>query len=88
MTTRRVRITAHNGAHARPVAELARLALDYGRPVSVRTETGAVADLGSVLAVMDLGLGEGETVVLETADAPGADALLASMAEVLAPHPF
>jgi phosphocarrier protein HPr len=88
MTTRRVTISAHNGAHARPVAELARLALGYGRPVTVRTVAGAEADLSSVLAVMDLGLAQGEVVVLETADAPGASAVLDSMAEVLSPRPW
>jgi phosphocarrier protein HPr len=86
MATRRVTISAHNGVHARPVAELARLALASGRPVTVRTATGAEADLASVLAVMDLALAEGDVVELETADAPSSAALLDSLVDVLDPR--
>ncbi|MGW8481569.1 HPr family phosphocarrier protein [Microbacterium sp. NPDC055903] len=85
MPSRRVRISAHNGAHARPVAELARLAIAHGAPVTLATSAGAVVDLSSILAVMDLGLGEGEEVVLATADAVGADRVLDTMVGVLAP---
>ena len=56
MATRRVTITALNGGHARPVAELVRLAMDHDDPVVVRKDTGAEADLRSVLAVMMLDL--------------------------------
>ncbi|MBO9626760.1 MAG: HPr family phosphocarrier protein [Microbacterium sp.] len=86
MATRRVTISAHNGVHARPVAELARLALTSERPVTVRTATGAEADLASVLAVMDLALAEGDVVELETADGPSSDALLDSLVDVLDPR--
>jgi phosphotransferase system HPr (HPr) family protein len=86
MQTRRITISAHNGIHARPVAELARLAMSSSHPVIVRTAAGAEADLSSVLAVMDLALGEGDVVELETADAPASAALLDSMAAVLDPR--
>jgi phosphotransferase system HPr (HPr) family protein len=86
MPTRRVTISAHNGIHARPVAELARLALAYGRPVVVRTAGGAEADVTSVLAVMDLALAEGDVVELTTAEGPASDAVLDAMADVLAPR--
>lgn len=85
MATRRVTISAHNGIHARPVAELARLAMAYDRPVTVRTAAGASADLASVLAVMDLALAEGDVVVLETPDAPASESLLDALSEVLSP---
>lgn len=85
MPTRRVRISAHNGAHARPVAELVRLAIAHTAPVTLATSTGTVVDLSSILAVMDLALSEGEEVVLTTPDAEDADRLLDTMAGVLAP---
>lgn len=85
MPRRRVTISALGGAHARPVAELARLALAHAAPVTLATADGAVVDVSSVLAVMDLGLGEGDEVVLETAESADAEAVLESMAGVLAP---
>lgn len=86
MATRRVTISALNGGHARPVAELVRLVMAYDKPVTVRTEAGAEADLGSVLAVMMLDLAEGDVVTLETADAPASAALLDALAAVLDPQ--
>jgi phosphotransferase system HPr (HPr) family protein len=86
MASRRVTISALGGGHARPVAELVRLVMAYGRPVTVRTATGAEADLGSVLAVMTLGLEEGDVVTLETADAPASAPLLDALAAVLDPQ--
>lgn len=82
---RRVRITTGHGAHARPVAELARLALGHSRPIILTTERGERVDLTSILAVMDLGLDEGETVLLETAPSATAGAVLDAMVDVLAP---
>ncbi|GAB3600699.1 HPr family phosphocarrier protein [Microbacterium tumbae] len=86
MPSRRVRISALGGAHARPVAELARLALAHTAPVTLATSTGAVVDLSSILAVMDLALTEGEEVVLTTPDGDDADRVLDTMVGVLAPH--
>ncbi|MBO0981071.1 HPr family phosphocarrier protein [Microbacterium sp. SD291] len=85
MPSRRVRITAHNGAHARPVAELARLAIAHADPITLTTSGGVVVDLSSILAVMDLALTEGDEVVLETRTSAGAETLLDTMAAVLAP---
>lgn len=85
MPIRHVTITAHHGAHARPVAELARLAQAHGRSVTLQTTGGTVVDLSSVLAVMDLGLASGDEVVLRTDAADGADQLLSDMAAVLDP---
>lgn len=85
MPTRRVTISAHNGAHARPVAELARLAIAHSAPVTLATVDGAVVDLSSILAVMDLGLAEGDEVLLATKDAENADGILDAMADILAP---
>ena len=84
MPTRHVIISAHNGVHARPVAELVRLAQGHEGPIMLRTTSGAEVDLSSVLAVMDLALARGDEVVLSTAESPTADAALDAIARVLA----
>ena len=82
MTTRSVVILAEGGAHARPVAELVRLAMAHQGQVGLTTAEGRQVDLGSVLAVMDLALVPGDEVVL-SADGPGAESLLEALARVL-----
>jgi len=86
MLERQVRITVPGGAHARPVAELVRLALEHAHPITLRTLDGSAVDLSSVLAVMDLGLDEGDEVTLQTVRATGADSVLDALAAVLAPN--
>lgn len=85
MPTRRVTITVADGLHARPVAELARIALAHTAPVTIEAASGAVVNTSSVLAVMDLGLSTGDEVILTTAEHPAADALLEALAAVLDP---
>lgn len=85
MAIRRVRISTRHGAHARPVAELARLALDHSAPVHLTTADGTSVDVSSVLAVMELGLSEGDEIDLETISSPHAELLLETMARVLDP---
>lgn len=82
---RRVRVAVHNGVHARPVAELVRLAEAHGAVVMLSTSAGDTVDLSSVLAVMDLGIASGEEVTFEVADSPEAAALLDKLSAVLAP---
>ena len=86
MPIRRLIVSAHNGAHARPVAELVRLAQSHGETVTLRTADGSTVDLSSVLAVMDLGIASGDAVVLETAPSATSEAVLDQLAEVLAPR--
>lgn len=83
MIRRRVTIRTPHGGHARPVAELVRLAGRHTTPVTLTTGDGRVADLASVLAVMELALEQGDEVTLAVADAPGAEDLLTEMVEVL-----
>lgn len=83
MPSRTVTITAHHGAHARPVAELVRLAQAHSVPVLLRTANGVQVDLSSVLAVMDSALVSGDEVVLETSR--DADGILDQLAAVLDP---
>lgn len=86
MPVRRLIVSAHNGVHARPVAELVRLAQSHSAPVTLRTADGTTVDLTSVLAVMDLGIASGDAVVIETAPSATAEAVLDQLAEVLAPR--
>lgn len=86
MASRRVVIGAPHGAHARPVAELARLALAHTAPVTLTTAAGSSVELSSVLAVMDLALSEGDEIVLATTGAD-ADDVLGRMAAVLSGQP-
>lgn len=85
MPRRHVIISSHNGAHARPVAELARLAMAHGDPVTLTTSGGTTVDLSSVLAVMDLALDAGDEVVLQTGASAEAERVLDALAAVLAP---
>lgn len=84
MPTRHVIISAHNGVHARPVAELVRLAQAHRDSITLRTATGTQVDLSSVLAVMDLALRQGDEVELSTAESAGAASVLDALTEVLA----
>lgn len=85
MPTRHVVISAHNGLHARPVAELARLVLAHPDPVTLTTAAGATVDAGSVLAVMDLALSAGDEVRLETPESSAAEQILDELSTVLDP---
>ena len=80
---RQVTVAVHNGIHARPVAELVRLAEAHGMAVSLSTRRGDTVDLSSVLAVMDLAIASGDEVTFEVADSPGAEPLLDALEEVL-----
>ena len=84
MAQRRVVITAAAGLHARPAAELARLARAREGGVRIRA-AGAVVDAASVLSLMDLALQRGQEVYLE-ADGPGAEAALDEAASLLDPR--
>lgn len=84
MASRTVVIRAAGGAHARPVAELVRLALAHEGAVELTTSEGRTVDLRSVLAVMDLALVTGDEIVL-TAHGPDAEGLLDALARVLQP---
>ncbi|BDZ37735.1 hypothetical protein GCM10025863_03490 [Microbacterium suwonense] len=85
MLRRRVTVGVDDGAHARPVAELARLAQAHDSPVLLSTRSGESAEVTSVLAVMDLAIGVGDEVVFEVADSPRAGALLDALEAVLRP---
>lgn len=85
MPTRRVIISVADGLHARPVAELARITHAYALPTTIQSASGAVVDLSSVLAVMELDFAAGDEVILATVEHPSAYALLEDLTAVLDP---
>lgn len=80
---RNIVVTARNGLHARPAAQLAQLAREATGAIRIGVE-GRMVDAASVLAVMDLGLTPGARVVVE-AEGEGAQATLDAVAAILAP---
>ena len=83
MAWRSVVVTAPEGLHARPAALFVRLAAQQPTAVTVRRPAGAPVPATSILAVLALGLGAGDEVVLE-ADGPQGEAAVAALAEQLA----
>jgi len=84
MVQRSMTIGLAQGLHARPAAELARLAQAVDGGLRIRVRDRAV-DAASVLAVMDLALGAGDRVVLE-ADGSGAETALDEAEALLSPR--
>lgn len=67
MPERTVRVAATAGLHARPAALFTRAARDSGHAITVSAR-GKTADAASILAVISLGVGEGDEVVLASDD--------------------
>lgn len=84
MASRRVVVRALGGAHARPVAELVRIAQAHPHPVTLDAGNGRAVPLDGVLAVMDLGLQPGTAVTVST-EGDGAEGVLDAVAAVLDP---
>ncbi|AEF41893.1 HPr family phosphocarrier protein [Hoyosella subflava] len=83
MITRTAVIGSSVGLHARPAAQFTRAAADTGRPVTIAVEGGEPVDATSLLAVMTLGAGHQQAVILSTDDCSGAAEALDSLAALL-----
>lgn len=81
---RRITITHPDGLHARPAADLVRLAQSHPGGIRIAASDGTPADAASVLAVMTLALEPGSVVDLD-ADGPDADDVLETAAAILDP---
>ncbi|GAA1073528.1 HPr family phosphocarrier protein [Nocardiopsis composta] len=77
-----VTIASAVGLHARPAGLFVKAAAATGVPVTIAKQGGAPVDARSLLGVMALGAGHGDTVTL-TAEGEGADAALAELADLL-----
>lgn len=82
MAQRSALIASSVGLHARPAAVFVKAVADAGVPVTIAKAGGDPVDAASILAVMTLGAGHGDEVVLAS-DAPGADDVLERLAAVL-----
>jgi phosphotransferase system HPr (HPr) family protein len=83
MPTKNVVIRFAEGLHARPAAALAAVVARSGAPVTIgRLGQAGGVDAASMLSVMGLGLGHGETVTL-TSSGPDTEQLLDELADLL-----
>lgn len=82
MPSRTAVVASKVGLHARPAALFVRTAAAQPVPVTIRRPDGDPVAANSILAVMTLGVGSGESVVLE-ADGDGAQAALDTLGELL-----
>ncbi|MDT0310113.1 HPr family phosphocarrier protein [Streptomyces sp. DSM 44917] len=83
MPQRTVVIGSRSGLHARPAALLVQAATRQPVRVTIAREGGAPVDAGSLLSVLALGAGAGESVVL-AAEGEGAEAAVAELAALVA----
>ena len=82
MAERTVTVASSVGLHARPASLFAQAAAKVGIPVTLTSAGGKSVNAASILGVLSLGIGHGETVTL-SADGEGADEALDTLAEVL-----
>jgi phosphocarrier protein HPr len=79
----RVTVGSRIGLHARPAAIFAKAVAGTALPVRIGRTAADGVDAASVLAMMALGVGAGEEVVL-SAEGEGAEAALTELAALLA----
>jgi phosphocarrier protein len=82
MSTRTVTVASSVGLHARPASLFAQAAAKVGVPVTLTSESGKSVNAASILGVLSLGIGHGETVTI-SAEGDGADEALDTLADVL-----
>jgi len=78
----RVIVSVADGLHARSAAVFVKMAGDQPARVSIQKDGGAFADCTSILAVMNLGINEGDEVVL-AAQGDGAEESISALTEYL-----
>lgn len=82
MPSRTVVVASPVGLHARPAATFTRAAAASGVPVRLQVAGAEPVDASSMLAVMTLGVGHGQEVVL-SAEGEGSEQVLDALAELL-----
>ncbi len=82
MSERTVTVASSVGLHARPASLFSQAAAKAGVPVTLTNAAGKTVNAASILGVLSLGIGHGETVTI-AADGADADAALDSLAELL-----
>jgi phosphocarrier protein len=82
MPERSVIVASSVGLHARPASLFAQAAAATGVTVMLTAASGRSVNAASILGVLSLGIGHGETVSL-SAEGDGADAAIDTLASVL-----
>jgi phosphocarrier protein HPr len=82
MATRSVVVASRIGLHARPASLFAQAAAQAGVPVTIISSSGKTVNAASILGVLSLGIGHGETVTI-SAEGDGADDALNALSELL-----
>ena len=82
MSERTITVASSVGLHARPASLFAQAAAKTGVAVTLTSAAGKTVNAASILGVLSLGIGHGETVTI-AAEGEGADEALDSLAEVL-----
>jgi phosphocarrier protein len=82
MPERTVTVASSVGLHARPASLFSQAAAKAGIPVTLTSAAGKSVNAASILGVLSLGVGHGETVTLSS-DAEGADAALDELVALL-----
>ena len=82
MSERTVTVASSVGLHARPASLFAQAAAKAGIAVTLTSAAGKSVNAASILGVLSLGIGHGETVTL-SAEGEGAEAALDSLVAVL-----
>lgn len=83
MPSQVVTVASKVGLHARPAALLIKAAKEAGVPVTVGRPGEPGVNAASMLSVLALGAKSGEQVEITVDDGPNADAVLASLVEIV-----
>jgi len=82
MPERTVTVASSVGLHARPASLFAQAASRAGTLVTLTSPAGKTVNAASILGVLSLGIGHGESVTL-AAEGEGAEAALDSLTNLL-----
>jgi len=82
MPTANVTVGSTSGLHARPASLFSQAALATGAAVTIAKADGKPVNAASILGLLTLGVGHGETVTLTT-DGDNADEALATLTALL-----
>ena len=82
MPERTVAVASSVGLHARPASLFCQAVARIGVPVLLTTSSGRSVNAASILGVLSLGVGPGESVTLE-ADGEGAERALDELVSLL-----
>ncbi len=82
MSSRTVIVASVVGLHARPASLFAQAAAQAGVPVTLTSASGKTVNAASILGVLSLGIGHGETVTI-SAEGEGADEALDGLVVLL-----